>query len=435
MRVGLIAPSWELYRKHRGDTVFFLAPLTFPVLAALTPSDIEVDVIEERVRDIPFSDQYDLVGITFVTAFAPRAYNIADRFRERGVTVVLGGPHATALPREALEHADAVVVGEAEQVWASLLDDFRQGRLRRIYQAPGLTDLALFPSPRLEVIPKEFTFRKATLASKGCPFHCDFCFVNKMNHYHQRFRPISHVYRDIASMEGDGRDGKYFIFWDDNLAGEERYTKELCRAIAPLKKRWAGAASVNIARDDELLLLLEQSGCQALFIGFESINQASLDGTGKRQNHVRHYREILKRLHDRGIAVTGAFVFGFDHDDPEVFDRTLEFAIDINLDCITPALLTPLPQTSLFDEMHSQGRIIDTNWAHYDYQHVVYRPKQFTPDELYERYLRFLNDFFSYRSILKRLGHSRCFLLISGLANLGYHRFYKRMLADYEQDQ
>jgi radical SAM superfamily enzyme YgiQ (UPF0313 family) len=346
---------------------------------------------------------------------------------------VLGGPHPTALPQEALYHADAVVVGEAEQVWGRLLADVRQGKLQQLYCAPGLADLSLFPSPRLDVIPKEFKFRKATLASKGCPYKCDFCFVNKVNGYRQRFRPIAHVYRDIAAMNGNGRDSTYMIFWDDNLAGDKRYTKELCRAIAPLKKKWAGAASVNVADDNELLDLLEKSGCRALFIGFESINQASLDDSGKRQNHVHHYRDVLKRLHDHGIAVTGAFVFGFDDDDPTVFDRTLEFAIDNNLDCITPALLTPLPKTRLFERLQTEGRIVDTDWAHYDYQHVVYRPKQFTAEGLYEKYLRFLNDFYSFQSVFKRLGRSRCLLLIALLANLGYHRFYKRMLADYER--
>jgi len=433
LRIGLIAPALDLNAVGKGERLFMLPPLTFPVLAALTPPDISVEIVEERVRPVPFDAGYDLVGITFVTAFAPRAYQIADEYRRRGVTVVLGGPHASVLPEEAGTHADAVVVGEAEDLWAGLLEDFRQGRLRKVYKAPGLADLSKFPKPRMDLIPKEFMFRNATLASKGCPFHCDFCFVNMINQYHQRFRPIPDVVRDIEAMGGTAFERKHFIFWDDNFVGNVPYAKRLCRELAPLGKKWAVAASVTVAQDDELLDLMQKAGCIALFIGMESINSGSLPGAGKRQNTVAKYQEMIGKLHDHGIALTGAFVFGFDEDDATVFDRTLDFVNKAALDCMTTAIMTPLPGTPSGDRMRRDGRVFDRDWGHYDYFHVVYRPRLMTPEELYRGFLGFNRDFFSFGSALQRLGHSRTQLLLTILANLGYHKFHSRMFREYEQ--
>ncbi|NOX87800.1 MAG: radical SAM protein [Calditrichaeota bacterium] len=433
MKIGFIAPALDLDRERRGERIFLLPPLTFPVLGALTPEEYDIEIIEERVQPIPFNRDYDLVGITYVTAFSNHAYEIADKFRAKGSTVVMGGPHASVRPKEALQHADSVVVGEAEDVWKILLNDFQNGRLQKLYRAPCLFNMERFPRPRLDLIPRQFTFKNSTLASKGCPFHCNFCFVNAFNKYRQRFRPIKDVVEDIQNMEGGALDKKLFIFWDDNFVGNPRYTKELLRAITPLGKKWATAASVNIANDDEMLKLLEKSGCTALFIGMESINSTSLKESDKFHNHVEKYKEMIKKLHDHGIGLTGAFVFGFDHDDPSVFNRTLEMAIKIDLDCMTPAILTPLPGTPLYRRMLMNGRIFDHNWEHYDYFHVVFKPRLMTPEELYEGFLEFNKNFFSYKSIFTRLGHSQTKLLLSVLANLGYHSFYKRMLNEYRQ--
>jgi radical SAM superfamily enzyme YgiQ (UPF0313 family) len=433
MKIGFIAPALDLDREKKGERIFLLPPLTFPVLAALTPQGFELEIIEERLKAIPYEADYDLVGLTFVTGFAPHAYAVADRFRKRRVKVVLGGPHVSVLPTEALQHADSVVVGEAEDLWGQLLKDFQHGQMQRISRTRGLADLKNFPKPRLDLIPDEFTFKNATLASRGCPFRCNFCFTNSVNRYHQRFRPIDDVVRDIEAMEGRWMNRKYFVFWDDNFVGDLRYTKELCQAIAPLNKKWAAGASTNVADDRELLELLEKAGCIALFIGMESINASSLRHSDKFHNQVVRYRDMIQRLHDHGIGVTGAFVFGFDQDDPSVFDRTLEFTIKINLDCMTPAILTPLPATPLYSRMKQEGRIFDRNWGHYDYFHVVFEPKQFDREALYEGFLRFTRDFFSYKSIATRLRRSHTQLVFAILANLGYHHFYQRLLHEYEQ--
>jgi radical SAM superfamily enzyme YgiQ (UPF0313 family) len=429
MKIALIAPTWDLVQEKPGARVFLLAPLTFPVLAALTPEDIEIEIIEERLRPIPFEDHYDLVGLTFVTSFAPRAYAIADRFREKGVTVVLGGPHATACPMEALQHADAVVVGEAEKTWGTLISDFRRGKLKRIYQAPDLIDMKDFPRPRLDVVPKEFNIRNVTLASKGCPNCCSFCFINRVNRYHQRFRPLTEVVADIERMEDETcRHGDYLVFWDDNISGDLRYLAQLCSAIAPFKKKWLAAAATNVAVDTGLLKQLEESGCTGLFIGLESINASSLQHVRKYHNNVSQYREMIKRLHEHGIAVTGAFIFGFDQDDPTVFDATLEFACEIDLDCMTPGIFTPLPGTEIYEQQKQEGRIIDHNWAHYDYHHVVFEPRLMGREELEEGFIMMMNRFFSFRSIFKRLSRSRTRLIMAILLNMGYHRFYRRLL-------
>jgi len=434
MKIAFIAPSWDLIRDKPGARVFLLAPLTFPVLAALTPEDVEIEVIEERLRPIPFDAGYDLVGMTFVTAFAPHAYAVADRFREKSVPVVLGGPHATVRPREASQHADAVVVGEAEKTWGSLIADFRRGEMKPLYQAPELIDMREFPRPRLDVVPPGFTVRNVTLASKGCPNRCRFCFVNAVNRYGQRFRPVADVVKDLEGLpdrSGPGRD--YLVLWDDNIAGDTGYLKALCRAIAPFKKKWLAAAAVNIAEDGEVLELLEASGCAGLFIGMESVNSASLDHVDKHHNRVGEYRKMIEKLHDRGVAVTGAFVFGFDQDDRTVFDRTLEFVLSLDLDCMTPAIFTPLPGTPVYEEIEREGRIADRDWAHYDYHHVVFRPRRMSEDELMEGFLRMMNDFYSFGSIFKRLGRSRTRLMMAVLLNLGYHKFYRRLLREYEE--
>ncbi len=431
MKIGLIAPSWELVRKKPGARVFLLAPLTFPVLAALTPPDIEIEVVEERLRPIRLDADYDLVGLTFVTAFAPHSYDVADAFRAKGVPVVLGGPHVTAHPDEAMAHAEAVVVGEAETTWPRLINDFRRGRMRRLYRAPELIDMEDFPRPRLEVVPDGFTVRNVTLASKGCPNRCSFCFISKVNGYRQRFRPIAEVVKDIERMEnGSWPAGNFLVFWDDNVAGDIPYLKRLCRAIAPFKKQWLGAAAANLTDDDEVPALLERSGCAGLFIGLESVNSSSLAHAHKFHNSVGKYGEMMKKLHDHGVAVTGAFVFGFDQDDRTVFDRTLELVHDLDLDSMTPALFTPLPGTPVHDEMEKEGRIVDRDWAHYDYHHVVFEPRLMSGDELYEGFIRMMNGFYSYGSIVKRLGRSRTQLLMAVLLNLGYHKFYRRLLRE-----
>jgi radical SAM superfamily enzyme YgiQ (UPF0313 family) len=429
VKIAFIAPAWDLVRRKPGARVFLLAPLTFPVLAALTPEDIEIEVIEERLRPIPFDEHFDLVGLTFVTSFAPHAYSVADTFREKGVTVVLGGPHVTVRPDEALKHADAVVVGEAEKIWGQLISDFRRGKLNRLYKAPDLIDMKDFPRPRLDVLPKEFKVRNVTLSSKGCPNRCRFCFVNKMNDYHQRFRPVADVVADIERMEThSGVAGEYLVFWDDNISGDLRFLKELCRAIAPFGKKWLAAAATNVADDEEALKLMERSGCAGLFIGLESINSASLHNMRKYHNQVGKYREMMAKLHDYGIGVTGAFVFGFDQDDRTVFDRTLEFVLGIDLDCMTPGIFTPLPGTPVHEDMEREGRIVDRDWAHYDYHHVVFKPRLMGREELQEGFIKLMTEFFSFRSIFKRLSRSRTQLLMAALLNLGYHKFYRRLL-------
>jgi phosphatidylserine/phosphatidylglycerophosphate/cardiolipin synthase-like enzyme/radical SAM superfamily enzyme YgiQ (UPF0313 family) len=431
LKIGFIAPALDLDREQKGERIFLLPPLTFPVLAALTPNDIEIEIVEERLRSVNYNSRYDLVGLTFVTAFAPRAYQIGDEFRQRGTTVVMGGPHASVQPNEALLHADAVVIGEAEETWPLLLQDFRKGKLKRIYKSNQFFNIENFPRPRLDILPRQFTFRNATLTSKGCPHQCNFCFTNWINGYRQRFRPISEVVKDLETMEGNSFQRKHFVFWDDNLVGNKSYTKALFRAITPLRKKWAAATSVNIASDPELLALAAKSGCTALFIGMESVNSESLKASHKYHNHVYNYREMIKRLHDSGIGITGAFVFGFDQDDQTIFDRTFEFCQKIELDCMTPAILTPLPGTPLYQSMEKEGRIFDRDWAHYDYFHVVFAPRKMTPQQLYQGFLEFNQHFFSFSSIFKRLSHSRTQLILAILANLGYHRFYHRMYQEF----
>jgi radical SAM superfamily enzyme YgiQ (UPF0313 family) len=225
---------------------------------------------------------------------------------------------------------------------------------------------------------------------------------------------------------------RFLVFWDDNISGNPAYLKNLCRLLIPLQVKWAGAASTAVANDAELLTLLELSGCIGLFIGIESCNQASLRNAGKHHNQVEKMKTMVKRLHDHGVSLTGAMVFGFDEDDPGIFDRSIEFALDIDLDLMTPAILTPLPGTRLYNRMELEGRLLTRDWSKYDYFHVVFQPGQMEPAELYEGFLRMNRQFFALRSVFSRLARSRLNLAITFAANIGYRRFYNRMQAEYQ---
>jgi len=400
VKLMLIAPTWEeAHRRKMKGKAFRFPQLALPVIAALTPDEWEVSIVDENVDDVDFEADVDLVGITTMTATAPRAYTIADRFRARGVKVVMGGMHVSALPQEALQHADAVVVGEAEGCWHRVLEDFKRGQMKGIYRSEQLPDMAGQPLPRRDLLNKKAYILTSVLqVARGCPFGCSFCAVSYFFGRRYRMRPVREVIAEIRSMEA-----KFVGFLDDNIVGDRRYAKELFQALIPERIIWVGQASSTIARDDELLRLAEKSGCKGLFIGFESLSEESLEEVGKGFNRVQEYREVIQKLHDHGIAVEGAFIFGFDHDDPGVFERTLEFAKKSKLDLAQFGILTPLPGTPLRARLEREGRIISNDWSRYNIGHAVFRPKQMTPEQLEEGMQWAWREFYSFPSIFLRL--------------------------------
>lgn len=376
-----------------------LIRLSLPTIAALTPSDWDVQIIDSRVQEIDHSIKADLVGLTAFTGEVPYAYAAADRFRKAGIPVVMGGVHVSALPQEALQHADSVVVGEAEYVWKDLLRDLENKRLKPIYHAEQFCDMLNMVAPAYDLMDvKMHGGGYALQATRGCPFDCDYCAVTGVFGRTFRMRPVAEVVSAVKAFPG--RD---FFFLDDNICGNSAYAKELFKAIVPLKKRWGGQTSITFTRDNELLRLYQASGGRYALIGFETITQEGLAGVNKPWNKAAEYAGAVRQIHAAGINILGSFIFGLDGDDISVFDRTLEFIMENNIDAAQFHILTPFPGTRLYDAMKAQNRIIDTDWAKFTTCEVVYTPKNMTPGQLQDGYHRVYRQTYSIPNILKRV--------------------------------
>jgi len=394
MKVELIRVT---HKKTRPWQVF-LRTLTLPILASLTPSDIEVKITDERVEPINYESDADLIGLTYLTVDALRAYRIADEFRKRGKSVVMGGPHASILPEEAIKHADSVVIGEAEAVWKNLLCDFKKGSLKKFYQSKTPAKMEDLPFPRRDLVKcKGLTTIEMVETSRGCPFSCDFCYVPTLFGRGYRLRPIDSVIKEIETLEKE-----HLSFADDNIVGNPDYAKSLFKRLVSLRKKWFGNFSLKGASDTELLKLAAKSGCIRMGLGFESVNQRSLEGVNKGFNKVKKYEEIVKKIHAQGINIIGYFMFGFDEDDKSIFPRTVEFIEKNAIDRPIFFILTPIPKTRLYQKLLLEGRILDKDWSHADGTHAMFRPKQMTVEELEEGYRWVIKQVYSLSSITRR---------------------------------
>jgi len=399
MKVLLISPGRDADYAERIGFAFKLPPLGLATVAALTKSEIEVRILDEHVEPINYEENADIVGISIMTAVAPRGYRIAERFRSRGAKVVLGGPHASSVPEEAIQHCDAVVVGEAEGSWQQLIEDFQANKLQKIYRNAQPPSLVGLPEPRRDLYKKKAYFVPNTVqTTRGCPFNCSFCSVSGVFGRQYRSRPVEDVVNSIKAMNTG-----FIGFIDDNIAGNKVYSKELFKALIPLKIKWAGQASVNIADDLELLQLAKQSGCIGLFMGFETVSQQSLGEIGTSKNKIDEFKRNVKRLHEHGIIVLGAFVFGFDSDNKDVFKKTVDFIYDARLDLAQFTNLTPLPGTLLHKKLSDENRITDPDWRKYDTENVVFKPAQMSPEELWNGTLWSWKEFYSRGSIIRRI--------------------------------
>jgi len=338
--------------------------------------------------------------------------------------------HISALPQEALKHADSVVVGEGERVWPQLIEDFKNGKLKQIYRANDFTDLERLHSPRRALLSRaKYAPVEFVETTRGCPFGCHFCSVTKFFGGKYRTRPVEHVVKEIETFDLTTRrfSIKNVVFFvDDNIIGNREHAKELFRNIKSLKINWLGQTSINIAKDKELLSLAADSGCIGLLIGFESLSDSVLKNIGKSPNRVAGYLEAIRVIHSYGIGLMGAFMFGFDEDDISVFEKYWTFLKQAQLESVYLGILTPYPGTRFFDEYQKEKRMLHYNWDRYDTSNVVFRPKRMTEKELKEGYLWAYKKSYSFYSIFKRLRKTTAYKPFFWPMNIGFNLSIKR---------
>ena len=418
----LITASSNEIRRARKSRFLNFQQITMPYLAARVPSDWDVSHVDEEAEDIDWTNQPDVVGITFHTPSAYHAYDLAARFHSRGACVAMGGPHVTLLPEEAGRHADVIFVGEAEGLWEEFLSGFVNRTYRSVYRQNGGISLSGVPMARKPLFHRHDFTSGVLFATRGCPNGCEFCAVVRMYSGGFRKRPVGEVAAEYASFPG-----KRIIFWDDNITADKEYAKELFRAIAPFRKWWSSQATVEAARDDEILDAAARSGCKQLFLGLESISQLSMQEARKGFNRVEDYAQTVERVHAHGIAVQAGIVFGFDHDTPAIFKHTVDFLEEAGVQNATFNILTPYPGTPLFQRLEAEGRILTRDWRRYNGRtDVVFQPKQMSADELRAGF-RYANQrFYSLSSITRRLRRSRVQIWWTLPLNLAYSASWLR---------
>jgi radical SAM superfamily enzyme YgiQ (UPF0313 family) len=385
--------------------------LGIQTVMACTPPGIDVDLVDEYLREIDYDTPADVVALSAKTSCVTHAYEVAREFRRRGRRVVLGGIHASLRPDEALEHVDCVVTGEAEVVWPRVVRDLAAGKLASRYDADGFPPMAEIPVPAWRAAPmSEYLFHQLQ-TTRGCPFRCKFCSVPDISGQDFRCKPVERVVAEIRALprsRGPIAAGKPLYVVDDNFISRTRYTKELLRALVPLREcgalpSWSAETTLNVASDEELLDLFRSAGCATLIIGFESVSEASLAGMGKPVNFCLTYQEAVERIHARGMTVVGNFIVGFDTDTLSVFRDTVDFVQKTGILYPFFSILTPMPGTTLFDDMKAAGRLDHERWDLYDTRHVVFEPKNMRRDELMDGYVWLYEQAYGTSRLFERL--------------------------------
>ena len=428
MKIELISPAVEENAP--------IPNLALPILAALTPPDVKISFTDDLLTPIDLEKglkEVDLVGITVLTKTALRTYRIADAYRKKGALVVLGGIHPTALPHEAKEHADAVVIGEAEEIWPRLIEDVKARDLKPFYHQEDLIDPSKIPRPRRDILPRRGYFPLDVVqVTRGCPFRCEFCSVRKFFGDTYRLRPITDVVEEIRSLRH-----RLIMFNDDNIIGNPSYFKELLRALIPLNKKWIGQASLSGLKDAKNVELLAKSGCIGLLIGFESLSKSNLIQSQKFQNDPAEYRKIIDTLHRFGITIWGSFIFGFDEDDPSIIGETVSLAIQTKLFSAVFALLTPYPETAFYQRVKQEGRLLQDRWwllEGPDELAPYFAPKKMSIQTLREEWKRAWKKFYSFPSVLRRFQWNYPPTLVNRLIYIPFqlmqHRFTQKKIIE-----
>jgi len=420
MWIKLISPRVTMRPMDSAFKRQMAPPLSLLVLGALTPRQHRVTVSDENVERLDLSDRPDLVGITVKADTVARSWDIARTYRRRGVPVVVGGIHPTVCPDESAPYADAIVVGEAETVWAAVLEDAQAGKLKGVYRTVAPPHLSLSPIPRWDLIDaRRYLYTNTLTIGRGCPWHCTFCYNSSPNLPRgYRAKPVERVLAEIAS-----RHSRHIMFIDDNFIADPSYARQLLHAFRPLGLTWHTAVSADIGQHDDIIALMSETGCRSLFIGFESLNPANLRTSRKIQNKRDRYEDLVRKIHKHGMMVNASVVFGFDEDGPEVFSRTTDWLIARKVESMTAHILTPYPGTALHARLLHEGRIFDHDLTHYNTSRAVFQPKNMTVSELESGYLEAYRRFYSWRSIFARMPQVGAGCTPYLLFNLCYRKF------------
>lgn len=399
MKVKMILPSLIDNQSTLNNLAYSrFPPLGLATLAGYLREDDDVTIIDEHVQKLSLDDQPDLVVIQVYITNAFRAYKIADHYRARGVYVIMGGLHVTALPAEASQHADTICLGPGEDTWPEFLNDFRAGHPKTIYQS-RIRTMAGMPKIRRDLIREElYLAPNSIVVSRGCPHHCDFCYKDS---FYQGGKSFYTMRVHDALNEIEQFKWKHVYFLDDNLFGDPRFASELFLGLRPMNRIWQAAGTVNAVLNEPLLEKAVAAGLRSLFIGFETLSQSNLKNYNKGQNLHQDYEEAIRRLHSLGVMVNASFVFGMDNDDLSVFDRTIDWAIANGIETASLHILTPYPGTALYSNMVKQNRIIHKNWSLYDTKHAVFQPANMSPEDLERNFLKAYNKYFKWSSIFK----------------------------------
>ena len=400
MRVKMILPALTEARSplFRPVKYSLFPPLGLATLAAYLGPDDEVEIVDEHVQPLGLEDEPELVVIQVYITNASRAYRYADHYRRRGAHVCLGGLHVTSLPDEAAAHADSIFLGPGEDSWPAFLRDFRAGHPSSVYRAPSRRSLDAVPPPRRDLVRRElYLVPNSIVVSRGCPHVCDFCYKEAFFDGGTSF----YVRRvDAALAEIESLPGRHLYFLDDHLFGSRKFAEMLFDGMRGMGRLWQAAGTVATSLDAGLMKKAADAGLRSLFVGFENLDASNLRSHGKIQNLHRDYGAAIRQLHGLGIMINASFVFGMDSDGPDVFARTVGWAVGEGLETSTFHILTPYPGTALHSRMQAEGRLLHSNWDSYDTRHCVFRPAGMSPEVLEQGYWRAYEEFYSWKNLV-----------------------------------
>ena len=377
-------------------------PLSGVLVAGLTPPIVDVSLLHEMIRPIDYNTDADIIALSFMDYCAPHAYEVAAKFKKLGKTVIAGGRFPSTFPEQVIPHFDSTVIGEAETIWSTVVNDAVKGKLKKFYKAPLCYNLDNIPAPRYDLVEPEFTVPIVTEATRGCNFSCSFCQLT-VNPVPYRKRPIKDVIRDLSGNGLPFHKRKMAMLLDNNLGGDRKYAKELLKEIAKLKLWGLGAQfSFDCLQDEEFINLLSDANCRMAFIGMESINEPSLASVHKKQNKVEEYKELFYKLKERGILTFTGLMVALDEDTTGYYNSLPEKVEEVDPSSILTSISIPIPGTPFHGVVKNENRIFDNNLAHYEGDHLVFKPKNVTAKDVFKAYRQINESFYSFKNIVRR---------------------------------